>query len=182
MTAADQPTAFTEWCSQPDDHCLNGTCHYGDHGPLTADAEDALRGGGYGSYIDEAEEVDAADQPTTEPSARQAIIDALDEQGAFCGTCGRQPGDPVEDCKDCAEVLGKYADALLVVLARVAPLLALAPQPAADTETEVQWGVRVENGQIVDWGDIEPPPAVLGQGRTKVKQHVTRTVTPWEEA
>lgn len=45
--------AYTEWCAEPDDHCLRGDCHYGNHGPLTPDAEGLLRGGGYGDYVDE---------------------------------------------------------------------------------------------------------------------------------
>ena len=44
---------YTPWCSQPDDHCLRGDCYYGDHGPLTDDAESDLRFFGYGDYVDE---------------------------------------------------------------------------------------------------------------------------------
>ena len=50
---APTSVAYTEWCSEPDDHCLKGDCHYGNHGPLTPDVEGLLRGGGYGDYVDE---------------------------------------------------------------------------------------------------------------------------------
>lgn len=47
---------FTPWCSEPDDHCVGGDCYYGNHGPLTAEAENDLRAGGYGWVLDDPEE------------------------------------------------------------------------------------------------------------------------------
>jgi hypothetical protein len=47
---------FTPWCSEPNDHCVGGDCYYGNHGPLTAEAENDLRVGGYGWVLDDPEE------------------------------------------------------------------------------------------------------------------------------
>lgn len=44
---------------------------------------------------------------------REQIIRTLDFAGAFCGVCGREPGDPLADCDDCRRCLDRYADALL---------------------------------------------------------------------
>lgn len=38
---------YTPWCPSPDDHCLNGDCVYGDHGPAPMWVEDLLRADGY---------------------------------------------------------------------------------------------------------------------------------------
>lgn len=47
---------FTPWCPEPNDHCVGGDCYYGNHGPLTAEAENDLRAGGYGWVLDDPEE------------------------------------------------------------------------------------------------------------------------------
>lgn len=39
-------------------------------------------------------------------------IKALNAQGAYCGQCSREPGDSLDDCRDCAAVLETYAHAL----------------------------------------------------------------------
>lgn len=63
-------------------------------------------------------------------------------------------------------------------------------QPAADTETEVQWGVRFPNGEERPHDDEDQARAIVGYWMdraveggpvwTLIKQHVTRT--SWEEA
>ncbi|MBF4549490.1 hypothetical protein [Pseudoclavibacter sp. VKM Ac-2888] len=49
--------------------------------------------------------------PTPEPRAEAMAV--LARAGAVCGQCGREPSDPIDECDDCAEVLARYADALL---------------------------------------------------------------------
>lgn len=39
-------------------------------------------------------------------------ISVLDGQGAYCGQCSREPGDSLNNCRDCAAVLKGYAQAL----------------------------------------------------------------------
>lgn len=39
-------------------------------------------------------------------------VKALNAQGAYCGQCSREPGDSLDDCRDCAAVLETYANAL----------------------------------------------------------------------
>lgn len=53
--------------------------------------------------------------PTVKPS-RDDVIAALDDRGAFCGTCDRQPGDRLDDCADCTSCLNGYADVVLALL------------------------------------------------------------------
>lgn len=52
-------------------------------------------------------------EPTPAPDPRAEAMAVLARAGAVCGQCGREPADPIEDCDDCAEVLARYADALL---------------------------------------------------------------------
>lgn len=72
----DLTLEYTPWCSQPDDHCLAGNCYYGDHGPLTQDAEDALRDGGYGSYLDDMQ--DTAEQQAEAPVPAREYVEQAD--------------------------------------------------------------------------------------------------------
>ena len=51
----------------------------------------------------------------TDQTLRDKIARALNIEGAFCGTCDREPGDSLY-CKACARVLNGYADAVLAVL------------------------------------------------------------------
>lgn len=44
----------------------------------------------------------------------ESVIKILDAQGAHCGQCSREPGDSLNDCRDCATVLETYAHALEV--------------------------------------------------------------------
>lgn len=46
---------------------------------------------------------------------RDKIVGALNIEGAFCGTCDREPGSSLY-CKTCVLVLNGYADAVLAVL------------------------------------------------------------------
>lgn len=39
-------------------------------------------------------------------------IEVLNGQGACCGDCLREPGDPLSYCGDCARCLSRYAQAL----------------------------------------------------------------------
>lgn len=64
--------------------------------------------------------------------------------------------------------------------------LAPAPQPAADTETEVQWGVRRPNGTHFKASSRDGADRVIaGRGDgTRVRRVATKTATytSWEEA
>ena len=42
----------------------------------------------------------------------ESAIEILDAEGAYCGQCLREPGDPLDACRDCAAVLETYANAL----------------------------------------------------------------------
>ena len=49
-------------------------------------------------------------------SLRDRVARVLNNEGAFCGNCGREPGGPIDhcdDCDDCNQVLSRYADALI---------------------------------------------------------------------
>ena len=46
---------------------------------------------------------------------RDKIVGVLNIEGAFCGTCDREPGDSLY-CKACVRVLNGSADAVLAVL------------------------------------------------------------------
>ena len=52
-------------------------------------------------------------------SLRDRVARVLNNEGAFCGNCGREPGDPIDhcddcdDCDDCNQVLSRYVDALI---------------------------------------------------------------------
>lgn len=48
-------------------------------------------------------------------SLRDRIARALSIEGAFCGTCEREPGDSLY-CTACVRVLNGYADAVLAVI------------------------------------------------------------------
>lgn len=127
----------------------------------------------------------AADQPTTEPSevetaesdVRKAVDRAVGEvlfnvsndprkaQGLLLGV-------------DTGPLREKVVDAVLAVLAP-------APQPAADTEIQVQWGVRYRTGRVKELSsesaarDHAKAVAAVGfTDPTVVKQRRT----PWEEA
>ena len=39
-------------------------------------------------------------------------LHVLNNAGASCGTCGREPGDPLDTCLDCQAVLYRYVDDL----------------------------------------------------------------------
>jgi hypothetical protein len=52
-------------------------------------------------------------------NAREQIAEALNREGAFCGQCGREPGDPISDCPDCARCLYGYADAIMPLVDRL---------------------------------------------------------------
>lgn len=131
----------------------------------------------------------AADQPTTEPStAAQALAQAVRESVAenTKGTSGppnlatsywegyRDAGRELADLLDEPGLLERYP--------ALGTPLALAPQPAADTEREVQWGVRDDDtGEIKDKTDeYSARVHVEYTGDTVMKHYVTRT--HWEEA
>lgn len=119
----------------------------------------------------------AADQPTTEPIAPWA-----DEPTTWIED-DHFP-DKVKVCQ------GTRASSSAIRIPRDAvPLLieqltALAPatQPAADTETEVQWGVRSdETGEVVKgWHDSALRHVTRTGEGTLMKRTVT--TTRWEEA
>ena len=46
---------------------------------------------------------------------RDKIVGTLNIEGAFCGTCDREPGSSLY-CKTCVLVLNGYADAILAVI------------------------------------------------------------------
>ena len=46
-------------------------------------------------------------------SLRDRVARVLNNEGAFCGNCGREPGDPIDHCDDCNQVLSRYVDALI---------------------------------------------------------------------
>lgn len=65
-------------------------------------------------------------------------------------------------------------------------LLAAAAPPAADTETEVQWGVRLGTGRVIEQTS-EPRARAFSEDMAVVAPDtapvvVKRHVTPWEEA
>lgn len=116
----------------------------------------------------------AADQPTTEPSEHErrrevtdALYDVLDQFG------------PIDLGYDDTRAL---AERLTTALTALAP----APQPAADTETEVQWGVRRPNGTHFKASSRDGANRVIaGRGNgARVRRIATKTTTytPWEEA
>lgn len=119
------------------------------------------------------------DQPTTEPSVERvkAAARTLNLNGWTCDGGSDEPGnyDECEDCQRCCDALARAA---LRSAAAVAP----APQPAADTE--VQWGVRREDGSVAPWGANKPSQDYLDRyhrpGLVPVRR--TATYTPWEEA
>lgn len=110
----------------------------------------------------------AADQPATEPSAREVVES---EVWAWLNRHDA-PWSPsrlkVLDLTDAIE-----------------KALASAPQPAADTETEVQWGVRerplVHGVTLLSTEDDARGLARRDHG-VVVTRTVTTTTTPWEEA
>jgi len=120
---------------------------------------------------------DAVDQPTTEPSAVERVADLLIEHSRY----------RIEDCYCGWADLGKSHAAHVAQALADAGLLAPAPQPAADTETEVQWGVRYPSDHIDEASSEEAArDRVYGHARdgfiglVAVKR--TATYTPWEEA
>ena len=54
--------------------------------------------------------------------AIERVAQVLNDEGACCGDCGREPGDPLSECPDCERFVIGYARALAE-----AGLLALAP-------------------------------------------------------
>ena len=65
-------------------------------------------------------------------------IRVLDGQGAYCGQCSREPGDPLDDCRDCAAGLKMYAQAL-----KEAGLL-MPDLPKPDSHDEYGWPIYGE--------------------------------------
>ena len=55
------------------------------------------------------------------------VAQVLNDEGACCGDCGREPGEPLLECPDCERFLTGYARALAD-----AGLLSPAPEPRAD--------------------------------------------------
>lgn len=119
----------------------------------------------------------SADQPTTEPSA----MDLLVKHALLWGEHWKESIKPdYSEHMTTAEVDERDQEVRDVAALIERGLLAPAPQPAADTETEVQWGVRLDNGVVVPFTTQEratqavrdcPPGVVVKQYRT-----------PWEEA
>lgn len=108
-------------------------------------------------------------EPTTEPSAVERVLAYMNEW-----------------CVDFESVLaeipeGRRAEHLAEIV-RIIQSLAPAPQPAADTETEVQWGVRSdETGEVVKgWHDSALRHVTRTGEGTLMKRTVT--TTRWEEA
>ena len=58
----------------------------------------------------------------------------LNDEGAHCGECGREPGDPLSECPDCERFIVGYARAL-------AEAGLLAPAPLTE-----EWAARYVNG------------------------------------
>lgn len=52
---------------------------------------------------------------TDQQDLRDKIVGVLNIEGAFCGTCDREPGDSLY-CKTCELVLNGYADAALAAI------------------------------------------------------------------
>lgn len=82
------------------------------------------------------------------------VIEVLNGQGACCGDCLREPGDPLSYCGDCARCLSRYAQALAEA-GLIAPDL---PEPinqeGSPTWIKHPYGVSVEkhpcgNGYVI---------------------------------
>ena len=86
------------------------------------------------------------------------VIRVLDGQGAYCGQCSREPGDPLDDCRDCAAVLKMYAQAL-------ADAGLLMPGDMT-TEYGVWWQLPNEEG--ISWERVE---ADLTQMLKNLRKH-----------
>lgn len=101
----------------------------------------------------------SADQPTTEPSAY------------YCGVHGDLLAAPRS--VRCAEAPAGHEYTL-----------APAPQPAVDTETEVQWGVRFDDGEEEGLASEQHAnsTAAAHEGSARIRRTATTTYTPWEEA
>lgn len=121
----------------------------------------------------------AADQPTTEPSGAVKHLVPPHSRTALCGV-PMPEGTWTESPRFTRNPENRTCPAC------IAP----APQPAADNETEVQWGVR---GMVAGQAVIEGPMSKfqaeghLGERgastfRTSAVVRRTATYTPWEEA
>lgn len=122
----------------------------------------------------------AADQPTTEPSAPWA-----DEPTTWIED-DHFP-DKVKVCQGTrasSSAIRIPRDAVPLLIEQLTAALAPAPHPAADTETEVQWGVRSETGVrgVVSRAQDEGAArsVALMFGATPVRRTVTKT--RWESA
>ncbi|WP_276652422.1 hypothetical protein [Corynebacterium vitaeruminis] len=67
-------------------------------------------------------------------------IEVLNGQGACCGDCGREPGDPLSYCGDCARCLSRYAQAL-------ADAGLLAPDLETVAGMKYEYAVQVKSGR-----------------------------------
>lgn len=133
----------------------------------------------------------AADQPTAEPSeaAVRAAARTLNLNGWTCDGGSDEPGnyDECEDCQRCCDALARAALRSAAELGKWGRRItsAPAPQPAAATETEVQWGVRerplVHGVTLLSTEDDARGLARRDHG-VVVTRTFTTTTTPWKEA
>lgn len=116
-------------------------------------------------------------------NAIEKAAQVLNDEGAHCGDCGREPGEPLSGCPDCERFIVGYARAL-------ADAGLLAPAPLRDewaasytngggtvcrtrdeAETELARMIRDSHRPRID---EPPPPQIAGI--------YARHVTDWEEA
>lgn len=127
----------------------------------------------------------AADQPTTEPSEVERAAAAL-----YFEDCGVAPDDMVRRSEEYDTSFRAPAQVLAD-----AGLLAPAPQPAADTETEdsTRWYAAAWRAQTGNFIPVGPPTVVREHAQHRVDHAdpdgypdgiflVTRIEHPWEEA
>lgn len=126
----------------------------------------------------------AADQPTTEPSA----MDLLVKHALLWAEHWKESIKPdYSEQMTTAEVDERDQEVRDVAALIERGLLAPAPQPGADTETEVQWGVRGSLGdqsdEVVKGQEDSARRYVKRTGEGTVMTRIkTTTYTPWEEA
>ena len=66
--------------------------------------------------------------------AIEQVAQVLNDEGACCGDCGREPGAPLSECPACERFLTGYARAL-------ADAGLLAPAPLRE-----EWGIQWDDG------------------------------------
>ena len=96
----------------------------------------------------------------------ESAIEILDAEGAYCGQCLREPGDPLDACRDCAAVLETYANAL-----EAAGLLA-PDLPKPDSHDEHGWP---------EWGNTEYKTCFSKHPRKGIP-YISTPLSPWMDA